>query len=103
MVVGFISISCELGSKLLRDFDLTDFDVWKKRTNEDKAAEWDLAGPQVSPPEPLLFPLKGSYDAASCFPSQQQEAARSRSRSPPDESSLFHIQLFVIDKDHEMR
>lgn len=82
-VVGFISVSVEVGSKLLRDFDLTDFDAWDRRTNQDEAAEWDSEGAQVSPPGLLLSPVKGGSD----------EAAR----------SLLHIQLLVMDQEHQMR
>lgn len=69
--MGFISVSCELDSNLLQDFDLSEFEgLSTQREDEDAAAHSDSEEPQVSSRHPnasfrgktalLLCPAGGS-------------------------------------------
>lgn len=109
MVVGFISVTCELDSNLLQEVDLSPFDGLSRQiTDADAAAQPDSEGQQVSCPTHTHTPTLSLstdtiFDAAPCFAAQQQEPAGTGSGSSPDEAALFQIRLFVVDKEHEMR
>ncbi|XP_029705418.1 cilia- and flagella-associated protein 61 [Takifugu rubripes] len=74
VIVGFISVTCGVDLKLLQDFDLSEFDRFYKR-------------------------MKSSISGVR----RQVKTQRTRPGKFPFEKTIFRIQLFVIDKNHELR
>ncbi|TNM94445.1 hypothetical protein fugu_017204 [Takifugu bimaculatus] len=73
VIVGFISVTCGVDLKLLQDFDLSEFDRFYKR-------------------------MKSSISGVR----RQVKTQRTRPGKFPFEKTIFRIQLFVIDKNHEL-
>lgn len=92
-VVGFISVACDLDSKLLQEFHLSEFDGLCRRINDDDddaAAGSDSEEAQVTPLHPNTFSFHGKAALT------QLSAALPSRRSPrgPDQEVLQMEQQF---------
>lgn len=58
VVVGFVHVSCDVDSNLLKDLDLSEFEGLYRQTKEDEAAaQSDSEEPQVTSRHPNTFSL----------------------------------------------
>lgn len=90
-VVGFISVTCDVDSKLLQEFHLSEFDGWCRQINDDDAAaESDSEEAQVTPLHPNTFSFHGNAaltQLSAALPSR-------RSLRGPDQEVLQMEQQF---------
>lgn len=112
VILGFISVTCDVDLKRLRDFDLSEFEgLYRQIKNDEAAAQSDPRGEekgtiQSSHPQQVTHNTSGltrhsfsSQVNKLSLLSQQEE----KQPSGVEESDAFCVQFFVMDKNHEMQ
>lgn len=110
VILGFISVTCDVDLRRLRDFDLSEFEgLFRHIKNDEAAAQSDPREEEegrIQSSHPQQVTHNTSVLTRHSFSSQVNKLLSQQQEKQPsgaEESDAFCIQFFVMDKNHEMQ